>query len=122
MIEAWNAAWCLWILVKLDVAPGKIAGVLLAGRNGALSRYGGGRRGLGIGRLNRRSHRHHQGPGQKYSKDQRGRDPAPADLFLSELGGLHDSSQSAAVRSADGSLLIRGGADSARAGGCGKSA
>src|SRR5262249_10654054 len=41
-------------------------------------------------RTNLRRHRYHQGAGEKHSKDERGRDPAPADLFLRELGCFHD--------------------------------
>src|SRR5262245_13079964 len=91
MIEAWNTAWGLWILVKLDVAPGEVAGVLFAGQSRIRSWYGVWRSMLGIRRMNLRGHRHHQGSGQKHRKKQRGRDPAPADLFLSEV--LHNTSQ-----------------------------
>src|SRR5215813_2463042 len=102
MIEARNAAWRLWILVKLNVAPGEIAGVLFAERLAIRSRDGVWRRVLSLGRMrNLRGHRHDQGSGQKHGKEQRGRDPAPADLLLSEV--LHNSSQRAAIQCADGS-------------------
>jgi len=86
MIEAWNAAWCLGILVKLNVAPGEIAGVLSVGRGRIRSRYGVWRRALSLGRMgNLGGHRHDQGSGQKHSQNQSARDPPPADLFLSEV-------------------------------------
>src|SRR5262249_46325482 len=87
MIETWNAAWCLWILVKLDVAPGEVAGVLCIGQSRIRSRYGDCPRVRSGGRTkNLRGHRHHEGSCQKHSEDQRARDPTPADLPLSELG------------------------------------
>src|SRR4051794_30359569 len=115
MIESWNAAWRLWILVKFDIAPGEVARVLRAQRIQIRSWCGVWDCVLSVGWMrNLCSHRHHEGSGQNQSEDQRGRDPAPADSFLSELGCLHDSSQRTAIPMCPRLSPIRGGADDAR--------
>ena len=89
-VETRNAAGCVRIPVKFDIAEGEAADVARVGRNGI--RNGccarSGVRGRGRWRNLSRCHRHDQGSSQTCGEQKRDRDPAPTDLLVSECG-LH---------------------------------